>query len=123
MTDRKSIVVVDDDAGLNHAIGRVLTAAGFNALAFPSAEALLEGDAAADAACMILDVHLPGLSGFDLRRRLKERGIEPPVIFMTAYDDAESRKQAQAAGAVAFFSKPFQRQPLLAAIAKALEST
>ena len=120
MPRSKTIVVVDDDPGMNQALRRLLEAAGFRALTFPSAEALLQGDAASQAACLIFDVHLPGLSGFDLRRRLKERGVQAPVIFITAHDSVESRTQAQEAGAVAVFSKPFQREPLLKAIAKAL---
>jgi len=122
MPDSSRIVVVDDDPGMNQAIRRLVESAGFRAFTFSSAEALLAGDAASHAACLILDVHLPGLSGFDLRRRLQERGVHAPVIFITAYDDADARLQAREAGAIALFSKPFQRQPLLSAIARALEA-
>jgi FixJ family two-component response regulator len=119
---KPSIVVVDDDPGMNQAIRRLLDAAGFNAVTFGSAEALLAGDAASRAACMIFDIHLPGLSGFDLRRKLQERGVNAPVIFITAYDDAAARTQAEESGAIALFSKPFQREPLLSAIDKALKA-
>jgi len=122
MPNAKRIVVVDDDPGMNQAIRRLVESAGFRALTFNSAEALLAGDAASHAVCLILDVHLPGLSGFDLQRRLKERGVATPVIFITAYDDADARDRAREAGAVALFSKPFQRQPLLSAIATALQA-
>jgi FixJ family two-component response regulator len=121
MADQKSnIVVVDDDAGMNQAIERLLNAAGFRTLTFSSGEALLQSGAAASAACLVLDIHLPGLSGFDLCRRLLQEGIALPVIFITAYDDPDSQIQAKRAGAVALFTKPFPGQSLVAAITRAL---
>jgi FixJ family two-component response regulator len=81
---------------------------------------MLASDAAASAACLILDVHLPGLSGFELCRRLAQDGIALPVIFITAYDDPDSQAQAKDAGAIAFFTKPFPGQSLVGAITKAL---
>jgi|SRR5436190_16987864 len=121
MADQKSnIVVVDDDAGMNQAIERLLNAAGFRALTFASGEALLKSGAAANAACLVLDIHLPGLSGFDLCRRLMQDGLALPVIFITAYDDPDSQAQAKSVGAVGFFTKPFPGQSLVAAITRAL---
>jgi FixJ family two-component response regulator len=121
MPEQKSnIVVVDDDAGMNQAIERLLNAAGFRALTFPSGEALLKSGAAAAAACLVLDVHLPGLSGFELCRRLTQDGMVLPVIFITAYDDPDSHAQAKSAGAIAYFTKPFPGQSLVAAITRAL---
>ena len=116
----KNVVVVDDDAGMNQAIERLLNAAGFHALMFSSADALLESGAAASAECMVLDIHLPGLSGFELRQRLAREGVVLPVIFITAYDDPDSHAQAKRAGAIAYFTKPFPGQHLVAAITKAL---
>ena len=115
----QTIVVVDDDPEMNQAVKRLLNAAGYRAVTFPSAEALLEAGAAAEATCLVFDVHLPGLSGFELRRHLREGGTEPPVIFITAYDDPASRAQAEDAGAIAYFTKPFPRQIFLAAIDRA----
>jgi len=118
---RQNIVVVDDDPGMNLALQRLLNAAGFRTVPFSSAEALLESEAAVDAACLVLDVHLPGLSGFELQRRLQENGPRPPVIFITAYDDPASQAEAQDAGAIAYLTKPFPGRSLLAAITEALE--
>ena len=115
-----NIIVVDDDAQMNQAIERLLNAAGFHAVTFQSAEALLAAGAVANAACMVLDIHLPGLSGFELRQRLEQEGARAPVIFITAYDDPESRAQAQEAGATAYFTKPFPRQSFLTAIDRAI---
>ena len=115
--------MVDDDAEMGQAIERLLSAAGYRTTTFQSAEALLEQEAAVRADCFILDIHLPGISGFELQQRLALRGDVAPVIFITAYDDLAAREQAQATGAVALFAKPFRGQPLLAAIAGALVRT
>jgi FixJ family two-component response regulator len=117
------IVIVDDDPGMNKAIARLLNAAGFAPVPFPSAEALLESGGDAGAACLVLDVHLPGISGFELRRRLKRAGSMTPVIFITAYDDPASQEQAQDAGAVALFRKPFTGRSLITAINRAEGAT
>jgi len=118
----QTIVIVDDDARMGEAVNRLLTAAGFHALAFRSAEALLQSGAAAKAACLVLNVQLPGLSGFELNRQLVDAGIKLPVAFMTAYDAPSAREDAQQAGAIAFFTKPFSGHRLIAAIRQALGS-
>jgi len=102
---------------------RLLNAAGFHAVTFSSAEALLVSGAAAEADCLVLDVHLPGLSGFELCHRLAQGGQRQPVIFVTAFDDPASQAQAHEAGALAYFTKPFPGQKLLGAIARALGSS
>lgn len=114
------IVVVDDDPSVSVALKRLLTAAGFGTAAFTSAEALLQAGVAAGAHCLILDVHLPGLSGFELRRRLMDTGATPPVIFITAHDEPGTRAQAEQAGAIAYLVKPFPGQGLLAAVTRAI---
>jgi FixJ family two-component response regulator len=121
MSDQKQIVaVVDDDASMKQSLERLLNAAGFQAHTFPSAEALLRSNAVADADCLILDVHLPGLSGFELYQSLIQSGAARPVIFISAYDEPDSQRQARDAGAIAFITKPFQGQDLIAAIGRAL---
>jgi len=120
--NRKNIIVVDDDEGMNQAIERLLHAAGFEVVTFDSAEAVLEAGAANDAACMVLDVHLPGLSGFELRQRLAASGATPPTIFITAYDEPEAREEAEKNGAVAFLSKPFSGRLLTRAVHQALDT-
>jgi FixJ family two-component response regulator len=110
------IVVVDDDPGMNQAVGRLLKAAGFRAITFGTAEELLEAGAARTAACLLLDIHLPGLSGFELYDRVRRGGSESPVIFMTAYDEPSSQVRANVAGAAGYFTKPFSGHALLDAI-------
>ena len=105
---------------MSHAIERILRLAGFTPVVFPSAEALLEAKGTPDAGCLIFDVHLPGLSGFQLRQRLVAMGHSPPVIFITAYDEPESREQATSAGAVALMIKPFSGNALVEKVAGAM---
>ena len=116
---RKIIAIVDDDPGTLDAIGLLLDAHGFEVRAFDSAEAFLGRDAAEQLDCLLLDIHLGGLSGIGLRRRLEASGSTLPVIFMTALDDAATREQALGVGCVAFLEKPVLARQLVDAIHKA----
>jgi FixJ family two-component response regulator len=117
------VVVVEDDAGMRRAIERLLRGAGFRPLLFPSAEALLEAGAGASTVCFVLDIHLPGLSGFELRERLSRGDRDLPTVFITAYDDPAARERAHDAGALAYLTKPFPGRSLLEAVSHALEKT
>jgi FixJ family two-component response regulator len=97
-------------------IERLLGAYGFTTKAFPSAEAFLDLRAAADADCLLIDIHLGGMSGIELRLHLMASGCRLPVIFMTAFDDEATRTQAHSAGCVAFLHKPFVANLLIGAI-------
>ena len=119
LTRRKVIAVVDDDSSTLDAIGLLLDAHGFESRIFDSAEAFLERDVAESVDCLLLDIHLGGLSGIDLRRRLEASGSTLPVIFMTALDDAATRGQALSAGCVAYLQKPVHARQLMDAILKA----
>ena len=82
-----TVAVVDDDPSIGRSIQRLLKAHGFAAEVFPSAEAFLDRDPDSCVACLVLDIHLPGMSGLELRRRLTAAGSILPVIFVTAIDD------------------------------------
>ena len=116
LINQKSVAVVDDDSSMRQAIERLLNAAGFSTLTFSSAETFLQSSPAAGAACLVFDIHLPGLSGFELQERLVQTGVVHPVIFISAYDDPDSQSRAAALGAIAYIKKPFQGQRLIAAI-------
>ena len=115
-----NVVVVDDDREMGRAIERLLKASGLSTVSFSSGEALLETNAAATADLLILDVNMPGLSGFELRSRLLALGVRTPVIFITAYDDPVARARAAASGAAGYLAKPFGSEALLAVLAGAL---
>jgi FixJ family two-component response regulator len=114
------IVVVEDDLGMSQAIERLLRAGGFTVVLFPSAEAALEAGVATTSDCLILDVHLPGMSGFDLYRRLASAGERIPAIFITAHDEPDIREEAERLGASSFLSKPFSGRTLLNSIARGI---
>ena len=118
-TRRKLVTVVDDDPAMLKALERLLGAKGFDVEAFASAEAFLAGTAATKASCLVLDIHLGGMSGIELRHRLAASGSRLPVIFITALDDEATRKAAMEAGCVALLRKPFLSRLLLDAIEKA----
>jgi FixJ family two-component response regulator len=115
----QSIAVVEDDAGMKKAIERLLRAAGFQPVSFASAEELLQTEAAESAVCLVLDIHLPGLSGFELRRILVASGRAKPIIFITGQDEPSLRDEAQRLGC-AYFRKPFEGKALLEAIRAAV---
>jgi FixJ family two-component response regulator len=115
---RKLVVVVDDDPSMVKAIQRLLTAKGFDTAGFSSAEGLLGSSVRHAATCFLFDIHLSGMSGIELRRRLAANGCTVPVIFMTAFDDEATRREALAAGCIAYLNKPFAAELLMNAIAK-----
>ena len=115
----QSIVLVEDDAGMSKAIERLLRAAGFQPVSFASAEELLQTEAADSAACLVLDIHLPGLSGLELGRLLIGSGRTKPIIFITGQDEPSLRDEARRLGS-AYFRKPFEGKALLEAIRAAV---
>lgn len=102
------------------ALGRLLRLADYEVAAFGSGEEFLASLAARHPACVILDVHMPGLSGLDVQARLQAAHIRLPIVFITASDDLALGSLALAAGGVHLLRKPFSNDELLAAIASAL---
>ena len=109
----KTIVIVEDDAGLHQAFKRVLSAAGHLPLIFDSAEALLAEGEIANIECYVFDVRLPGKSGIELTRELSAAGSTVPVIFITAHDEPSVHEAVDRCGAVALLIKPFAGRKLL----------
>jgi FixJ family two-component response regulator len=114
------IAIVEDDPSMCTALERLLRAAGFQVVAFPSAEEFLARSEQEQIRCLVLDIHLGGMTGFDLQEQLAAAGATVPVIFITAHDDVATRERAQKAGAAAYLRKPFDRADLLRAIHSAL---
>ena len=113
------IAVVEDDEDMRTGISRLLSVSGYQTEIFASAEEFLVGVAKSHATCLLLDIHLGGLSGIELRRQLSASGSRLPVIFMTAIDDEALHRDALAAGCVALLRKPFTARVLDDAITKA----
>jgi FixJ family two-component response regulator len=116
------VALVDDEAPVRVALGRLLRLADYAVLPFVSGEEFLDSLAARVPDCVLLDVHMPGLTGFQVQARLRDLGLKLPVVFITASDDAELERRALDAGGVCVLRKPFGNGPLLDAITVALNS-
>ncbi len=117
MGDASPVVfVVDDDASVRKAIESLLRSVRIAVRSFGSAREFLASPPTDGPACLVLDVHLPGLSGLDLQRELAARGSSLPIVFITGHGDIPMSVRAMKAGAVEFLPKPFHDQDLLDAI-------
>jgi FixJ family two-component response regulator len=128
MPEPEAIVfVVDDDESVRESLGGLIRSAGLRVETFASAQQFLAGPRSNTAgnvgapSCMVLDVHLPGLSGLDLQKRMAEVNIEIPIIFINGRGDIPTTVRAMKAGAVEFLTKPFRDHDLLDAIGQAIE--
>ena len=110
------VYLVDDDESVRRSLQRLLRSAGFEVKAFSSGENFLETEKFDIKACVVVDIRMPGLTGFDVQEKLASMGIRIPVITVSAFDDAETRERARKLGAVAFFRKPVDGQALIDAI-------
>jgi FixJ family two-component response regulator len=117
----KLIAIIDDDEAMQDSLRDLMEAAGLVAHCFPSAEEYLSSDLRAQAACLIVDIRMPKMSGLQLQARLKEEGCNTPIIFITAHGDARMRIRAMREGAVEFLAKPFDHHLLLKRVRAALD--
>ena len=108
------VAVVEDDPASQKTLARVLRAGGYEAALYASAEEFLSSPPQSSPIGLLLDVHLSGMSGLDLQRRLRNEGSTIPVIIITAFDDARSREQAERVGCVAYLRKPCEAETILA---------
>ena len=114
------ISIVDDDPLVRDATVDLLHSLGYSALAFETAEEFLTSGRVETTLCLITDQHLPGLDGLGLQNHLIADGSHVPVIFITAFPDANVRERAMKAGATAFLAKPFEEGDLVRALQTAL---
>jgi FixJ family two-component response regulator len=114
------ISIVDDDVCARAAVEALVRKLGYVAVTFASAEDFLGSNHVNDTSCLITDVHLPGLSGVELHRHLLDNGFAAPTIFVSGLADETTRRQALAAGAVEFLSKPFGQKSLIDCLKTAL---
>ena len=110
------VAIVEDDSGMRRSIERLLQANGYATAAFPSAEEFLASDTLNRATGLVLDIHLQGISGIELRRQLLVTNPTIPVVFITAFDDHHTRADALAAGCVEYLQKPFDAHRLIEAL-------
>ena len=117
----KVVAIVDDDDLMRAAVQGLLKSAGLPTQAFASAEEFLGSGHQRDAACLITDIRMPGVSGLELQAQLNADHCKIPTIFITAHSDAKMRMQAMRAGAVEFLAKPFDDEALLESVRAAME--
>ena len=116
MTDRRLIAVVDDDAELRTAVGRVLLAGGFDAVLYGSAEQFLASPPEGRLHCLVVDVKLGGMSGLDLQRQLRAAGSTVPIVVMTAFETARLKDEAYRLGCAGVLDKQADIDELLTLI-------
>jgi FixJ family two-component response regulator len=117
------ISVIDDDDALRSSLENLIRSVGWRVQCFSSAEAFLRSNQVHETGCLILDVRMRGMSGLELQRKLVVANSHMPIIFITAHEDDDRRRQALDAGAVAFLHKPFYQDELLNAIDAALKDS
>jgi FixJ family two-component response regulator len=116
---RIRVAVVDDDASVRKALGRLLRSAAFDVVAYSSGAELLEFLDTFRPGCIILDLHMPVMTGLDIQRHLGRIKSRVPIIVITGHDNPQVREEAVALGASAYFAKPIEGDDLMAAIRKA----
>lgn len=115
------VAIVDDDESVQRSLQDLIESDGLSTLCFGSAEQFLDSEAPNNAACLIADIRMPGMSGLELQATLKAEGCRIPIIFITAHGHSAMRTLAMAEGAVEFLTKPFNDAVLLEAVHAALE--
>jgi FixJ family two-component response regulator len=116
MSQRKIVLVVDDDESMREAIHELLSATGFTNITYASAEELLAGGRINEAFCLVSDFRLPSRSGLELLSELRRQGSQLPAIVITAHDTPGLSQEAALQGAVAYLVKPFSGRALLTAL-------
>lgn len=119
-TPPRRIAIVDDDASIREALKSLMRSVRFDVEAYASAEEFLASERLNETACLILDVTLPGMSGFELQSYLNIEQPGLPIVFITAHSDEASRQRALKGGAIDFLSKPVRRETLFKAIQSAI---
>jgi FixJ family two-component response regulator len=110
------VAVVEDDPSMRKAIYRIVRAMSLPVKAYESAEAFLQDQTPCSFDCLVLDIHLGGMSGLELMQDLRQKGLRLPVIFVTAMEGSAHQLQAEAMGCEAYLRKPFEADALIEAI-------
>jgi FixJ family two-component response regulator len=117
------VLLVDDDPAVRKALRRLIHGAGYHVEAFADAAGYLKARAAQPPACLVLDIRMPVMNGFELQARIAGTSHALPIVFITGHGDEDVRAQALASGAIDVLVKPIDEAVLIAAIEKALDST
>lgn len=121
MTANGIVHIVDDDDAVRHSLAFLLSSAGLPVRLYDSAATFLAGLSTPQDGCLITDVRMPGMSGIDLLKALREKACSMPAIVITGHGDVPLAVEAMKAGAVDFIEKPFEEEAILTAVRRALE--
>lgn len=121
-SSKSVVIVVDDDLLIRQSLDSLFRSVDFTVLTFASARELLDAELPDAPACLVIDVRMPLMGGFECHRQLVERGAVLPAIFLTGYGDIPMTVKAMKAGAIDFMTKPFREQDMLEAVYAALSS-
>jgi FixJ family two-component response regulator len=121
--NRPLVAVVDDDASVCKSLARMLRAAQMDVLTYDSGGDFLRNGEHRNPDCLVLDIHMPEMTGIELRDELKAHPRRIPIVFITAYDNGAVEKVAVSGGGAGYLRKPFNDTELLASIAQALDRT
>ena len=119
MTDRRMVHVVDDEEALRRSTSFLLKTSGYAVTTWPDGAAFLKAVKHVEPGCVLLDVRMPEIDGLEVQQVMAERGISMPVIILTGHGDVATAVEAMKGGAVDFLEKPFEREALLEAVARA----
>ena len=117
-----SVAIVDDEEGIRKALSRLLRASGLEAESYANGQEFLDAAAELRPDCVVLDLHMPGMSGLQVLRKLKAAGQRLSIVVITAHDEPETRERCIDAGACAYLRKPLEDRLLLNAISAAMRS-
>jgi FixJ family two-component response regulator len=112
----QSVFIVDDDESVRASLSMLVESAGHRAVTFASADEFLQSGLMKNACCLILDILMPGMGGFELKEHLAASESSIPVIFITGHDRFGMEEKAMKLGAIAYLRKPFEGEALLDAI-------
>lgn len=122
MDTQSTVFIVDDDRAIRHAMGLLMRSVGQPCETFQSADDFLDSYSDDRQGCLVLDIRMPGLGGFELQSRMKELGSTLPIIFITGHGDVPMAVEAMQNGAFDFIQKPFRDQDLLDRIGLAMRA-
>ncbi len=121
MTREPTVFIVDDDAAIRRSLRFLIESVGLKAEAYSSAEEFLDACDPQRPGCLVADLRMPGMSGLQLQEQLQARGVDLPVIIITAYAEVPMAVRAMKRGALDFVEKPFSDQELLERVSKGIE--
>ncbi len=120
-TYKQTVFIVDDDEPVRSALRLLMKSVGHDAMTFTSGDEFLASCKPGISGCLILDIRMPGMSGLELQEKLREQGVNIPIIFITGHGDVPMAVQAMKHGAMEFLQKPFREQDLIDRVNEALE--